>query len=166
MNALLGRRIAAYGLDCLLLFLVLVPTGYLVQRAVGFVPSTGQEVWYTLLVGFSLPAWLYFIYCDRSARGATLGKRILSIRVSTRAGARLSTLQAAGRTAVKLLPWELVHAAGFALSTDMSQLATAQIVGLVTANVLVLVYLGIAVGTGGRASLHDLVLSTEVRLLR
>lgn len=104
-KALVGRRVAAYVLDIALLFFVLAPAEYLVQRAIGFMPQTPQAIWHMLLVNMSLPTWLYFIVSDQSARGATLGKRLVGIRVLTTAGDRLSIPGAAGRTAAKLLPW-------------------------------------------------------------
>lgn len=89
-KALVGRRVAAYVLDIALLFFVLAPAEYLVQRAIGFMPQTPQAIWHMLLVNMSLPTWLYFIVSDQSARGATLGKRLVGIRVLTTAGDRLS----------------------------------------------------------------------------
>ena len=64
------------------------------------------------------------------------------------------------RTAVKLLPWELVHLFGFALAPQAGDLTVAQSVGLAAANVLVVIYLVCALVTRGRRSVHDYVART------
>ena len=61
--------------------------------------------------------------------------------------------RALARTAVKLLPWEAAHIFGFALAGAVPDVV--QVSGLVAANVLVLVYFGMAAATGGRRSVHD-----------
>jgi uncharacterized RDD family membrane protein YckC len=162
--ALLGRRVAAYLVDILLLFVVLAPAGQLILRLLDApLPQTGPEVARVILWNFSLPAWLYFILGDQSASGATLGKRLLKIQVRDLSGERLSIGRALARTAVKLLPWELVHVSAFALSADLSQFSPMQIAGLAAANLLTVVYLGVAVATRGRRSVHDYVAGTLVR---
>lgn len=161
---LLGRRIAAYLLDILILFGVLAPVGQLVLWLLGAaLPRTGPEIARMILWNFSLPAWLYFILGDRSASGASPGKRLLKIQVRDIQGQRLSTMRALARTAVKLLPWELAHVAAFALSTDLSQFRPVQIAGVAAANLLTVVYLGVAVATKGRRSVHDYVAGALVR---
>jgi uncharacterized RDD family membrane protein YckC len=161
--ALLGRRVAAYLLDILILFGVLAPAGQIILRLFDALPRTGLAIARVILWNFSLPAWLYFILGDRSAAGATLGKRLLKLQTRTVNGERLSLGRALGRTAVKLLPWELVHLSAFALSTNLSQFSPTQVAGLVAANLLTVVYLGAAVATKGRRSVHDYVAGTLVR---
>jgi hypothetical protein len=68
--------------------------------------------------------------------------------------------RALARTAVKLLPWEAAHIFGFALAGAVSDVV--QVSGLVAANVLVLVYFGMAAATGGRRSVHDYAVATRV----
>jgi uncharacterized RDD family membrane protein YckC len=161
---LLGRRIAAYVVDILLLFVILAPAGQLILWLLGMAPpQIGPAIGRTILWNFSLPAWLYFILGDQSRSGATLGKRLLRIRVAGRAGARLTLGQALARTAVKLLPWELVHVSAFALSADLSQFSRVQIIGVAAANVLTIVYLGVVAATAGRRSVHDYIAGTLVR---
>jgi len=154
----------AYGIDIVLLFVILAPVGFLAQWILGLpLPQTGPMIWRTLLWNFSLPAWLYFIGSDASATGATLGKRLLHLHVQTVTQHRLAVGQALLRTAIKLLPWELVHLSAFALATDLSQFSLWQTLGLGTANVLVLLYVVVAGFYGGRCSVHDWVAKTEVR---
>jgi uncharacterized RDD family membrane protein YckC len=159
---LFARRAAAYVLDIAVLFLVLGPTGWLVQRALGIAPSTGFQIWLTLLLNFSLPTWVYFTVADASQAGATLGKRWLRLRASRQDGRRIGVLRALCRTAAKLLPWELVHVSVFALAQYPGDFSTAQSVGLTVANALLLAYLTTAAVTHGRRSIHDLVAGTVV----
>jgi uncharacterized RDD family membrane protein YckC len=160
---LLGRRIAAYLIDILILFVVLLPAGLLIQRLLpGSPPTTGPAIWRTVLWSFSLPTWLYFVLSDSSAAGATLGKRLVRLRVADQADRRIAPGRALARTAVKLLPWEMIHLSAFGLSANLSQFSPAQTVGVAGANLLAVVYLGLAAATHGRRSVHDLVAGTTV----
>ncbi len=159
---LFGRRVAAYGVDIALLFAVLFTAGWLVQRALGVSPATGFQVWVTLLFNFSLPTWAYFTIADASAAGATFGKRWLRLRASRHDGGRIGLVRALGRTATKLLPWELTHVSVFALETQPGQFSFVQGAGLTLANVLMFAYLACAAATRGRRSVHDLVAGTAV----
>jgi uncharacterized RDD family membrane protein YckC len=161
---LLGRRIAAYLADILLLFAILAPAGQFMIWLLGATPPhNGPEIERVILWNFSLPAWLYCIAGDRSS--ATVGKRLLKIQVRTVRGERLSLGRALVRTAVKLLPWELAHVSAFALSTDLSQFRPVQIIGVAAANLLSVVYLGVAAATTGQRSVHDYAAGTLVGLV-
>ena len=96
--------------------------------------------------------------------GATIGKRLLGLRVMDGAGGRLSRAQGLRRTAVKLLPWELVHLSAFALSRDMATFTIVQSVGLTFANLLVLLYALLLPFTRGARSLHDFAAGTKVSI--
>ena len=71
-------------------------------------------------------------------------------------------MQALGRTAARLLPWELVHISAFALETQPGDFSIVQGVGLAFANALMLAYLACAAWTHGRRSIHDVVAGTVV----
>lgn len=159
---LLLRRVAAYGLDMLLLFAVLAPTNWLVQRGLGLQPEGGHEVWGALLLGFSLPAWAYFAVADASAGGATWGKRRLGLKVGRAGGGRPGRGRALLRTAVKLLPWEVTHLAAFGLAPADGTFSDLQAAGLVLANGLALAWLATCAASGGRRAPHDVVARTEV----
>lgn len=114
----LPRRTAAYLLDIVVLALGLGLVHYVLYYAVhgGARPAFTKNGWlleaYTLTT-VSLPVWIYFAVCESSARGATLGKRILGLRVAGLDGERITLKTAIGRTLIKLLPWELTHVAIF-----------------------------------------------------
>jgi uncharacterized RDD family membrane protein YckC len=160
--SLLRRRVGAYVVDIAVLFAVLGPGGWLIQRLLGWAPTTGPEIWWTLLVNFSVPTWIYFTIADASPSGATLGKRWLRLRVSRQDGGRTAPMQALGRTAARLLPWELVHISAFALEKQPGEFSIVQGVGLAFANALMLAYLACAAWTHGRRSIHDVLAGTVV----
>ncbi len=154
-------RISAYVVDIVLLFAVLGPLGQIILRLLGRAPATGPEIWRTILWNFSLPCWLYFIVSARSKGGATLGQRWLGLRVTGDHGP-ITIPRAVVRTAVLLLPWELVHISAFGLSRHLDRLNPNQIVGLTVANALTLLYLLVTLRTGGRRSVHDFLAGIAV----
>lgn len=154
-------RISAYAIDIGILFAVLAPLGQVILRLVGHAPTTGPEIWRTIFWNFSIPSWLYFIVSARSKSGATLGKRWLGLRVSGDHGP-VSTPRAVARTAILLLPWELVHVSAFGLSRHLDRLNPLQIAGLTIANLLTILYLVVTFRTGGRRSVHDVLAGTSV----
>ncbi|GJM42345.1 MAG: hypothetical protein DHS20C20_26270 [Ardenticatenaceae bacterium] len=162
-KSLIFRRGAAYLLDIVILFTVLAPLGFFIQWLVSMdIAETGPEIARTLLWNFSIPAWLYFILSDSSSRGATWGKRFFKLHVVRNDEQRVGFLRAVWRTAVKLLPWEMVHIFGFALSSDLTQLSSVQNIGLITANGLIILYVFLFIATRGRRSVHDFAAQTKV----
>ena len=69
------RRAGAFLLDILIIFGICAPSGYLIQRLIGYSPQTGLAIWFTILWNFSLPSWLYFLLSDLSKKGKPVGKR-------------------------------------------------------------------------------------------
>lgn len=159
---LLWRRVAAYLLDVALLFALLAPLAFLVKRLTGFMPETPAATWRLQLLEFSLPSWCYFALADASARGATLGKRLLGLRVVTAAGGRVAPGRALARTALKLLPWELSHFAAFGLGERFGELTLLQSSGLVVANLLAIAWLLLALTSRGATGAHDRLVATRV----
>jgi uncharacterized RDD family membrane protein YckC len=161
-----GRRIAAYFLDFLLLFTVLIPLqGVVSLLGHGFpyrLLTTGAciEVWIVLSV--SLPVWLYFAFSESSSRQATFGKRLFGLKVIHLDGNRIGFGQALLRTIIKLIPWELTHLSlmlpiplwwdphpGFRL-------------GMVMVYILLGIYLAAMFVNKRRQSIHDLIAQTMV----
>jgi len=112
----LGARSIAFALDYLII------AGYLILvAALGALGNLAfPEVVRTLfgnrvsgqLIGFllvTLPVMLYFAVLEWASGNATWGKRKLGLRVTGAPGTRLSLLRSLGRTALKLMPWELSH---------------------------------------------------------
>ena len=65
-----------------------------------------QGLGFVLLV---LPVGLYLFACENSKYQATLGKRAMGLKVVTASGTKPGSMQLAGRTVIKLLPWEIAH---------------------------------------------------------
>ena len=151
-------------IDMLLLFAVLAPLGVLVSWVLGYRPETGSEIWHVLLLNFSLPVWLYFIGFESGPAGATPGKRLLRLRViDPHTGHSPAPMRAVARTAVKLLPWELVHVSMFALAPEGGETLPFQWALLGLAYALMLVYLIDAFVSGGRRAPHDRLAGTRIR---
>ena len=93
------RRFAAYAIDYLLVLLGGIVLGALVIRA-GIVED-GTEGRFTLwlLVGY----WLYCALLESSSWQATVGKRLIGIKVTNRRGERIGFARAAVRFVAKLL---------------------------------------------------------------
>jgi len=158
------RRAEAFLFDILLIFVVAGSCGFIIQRLISDPSQTGMGIWINILWNFSLPSWLYFFLSDRSKTGRTIGKRIFKLQVISQRKERLGWARAFGRTAIKLLPWEIIHFSAFALSKDISYLSPIQLIGLSIGNGLAFVYLIVTILTRGRRSVHDILLKTEVRV--
>jgi len=161
-SELILRRSTAYILDIILLFLVLAPTAFLVEAIFDIQPQTRSQVWVAAVMSFSIPAWAYFLVSDLSHKGATVGKRIMKVRVVSTTSDDLNFGRALIRTAVKLLPWETAHIFGFALADSISE--SVLVTGLVVSNLLVLVYLVVLFMNSGKKSMDDFPARTEVEL--
>ena len=93
------RRFAAYAIDYLVVLLGGIVLGAVVIRA-GLVANGTQgrfTLW--LLVGY----WLYCASLESSSWQATVGKRVIGIKVTNRHGERISFARAAARFVAKLL---------------------------------------------------------------
>lgn len=156
------KRAAAYLIDILILFFVLSPIGWLIQRALDWSPDTGFEIWCTLAVNFSIPIWIYFIVSDSAPHRGTYGKRMMGIVVAREDGSPLPRRLAVARTAVKLFPWELTHWSAFGMASDSGEWTMMQSVGLVAANALIVVFVATFLSTGGRRTIHDFCVGSQV----
>ncbi len=167
LRSVLLRRTGAYLLDIAVLFLVLAPLGFVVQRLLGISPpATALEVYVTLVFNFSVPAWAYFTISDHTPRGATLGKRLLGLRTQTQNGERVGLGRAFGRTAVKMVPWEIAHASSFLFAPALGEFTIWNGIGLGVSYALSFGYLFMAWRTQGQRSMHDRVAGTRVTRLR
>lgn len=155
------RRLAAYALDCSLLFAVLAPVGFGIQALMSFRPETPLGMWLTILLNFSIPVWLFFIITDM-AGGASPGKRAFGLRIATVHGGRLTVSNAIGRAALRLLPWELNH-----LAVTISTMGPGWEVGrwfMLIIAILLCAYAIIPAVTRGARGVHDYGARTAVLL--
>jgi uncharacterized RDD family membrane protein YckC len=102
-------RVVAYILDAILLNIVfgivgmvfgitMIPTNFATMNTEDAMTSMGTLQLVSLIV-----TWLYFALMESSARGATVGKMAVGLRVVTEQGDRLSFLNATGRFFAKLI---------------------------------------------------------------
>lgn len=165
-----AARIAAYFIDCLLLFLgviVLQAALYLVNPIVsimrsGQVPTNGQvHLWVSTSV--TIPCLLYFALMLCSSRQATLGMRLLKLRVGSVEGGRIGFAQALLRSAVLLIPFELNHSVIFHLLPRGAPPSTPFFLGIAGVWVVIAIYVALVILTPRRQSAHDLVARTIVQ---
>jgi uncharacterized RDD family membrane protein YckC len=161
---LILRRLLAYAIDVFLLAAILLPLATGAALLLGAEAVTGPQVWARQLVLVSAPAWCYFIVTDHAWGGRSVGKRVLGLRTREEIGEPPSWSSAIARTALKLLPWELVHVGFFALSASFDRVAPHQLVVAGTAYALMLLYFVVAYRHGGTRSLPDLVAGTRVEV--
>jgi uncharacterized RDD family membrane protein YckC len=157
-------RAAAYGTDVFLLLVVLVPITFILQPLLHANLQSGRAMWNAAVLFYSIPTWIYFVVCDCSATGATVGKRLWGIRVHSVRNRTVTLVDAFSRTAIKLLPLELTHLVFlFADPTESDHQANTFVVTL--ANLLAFIYLVVCSRTQGERSVHDLVAGTAVKPL-
>lgn len=96
-------RVVAYFIDAIVMSFVGSAAGF----AIGFVLALGgvdhDAVTATGYAISVIVGWLYFALMESSARGATLGKMALNLRVVTVEGNRLSFANATGRYFAKFI---------------------------------------------------------------
>jgi uncharacterized RDD family membrane protein YckC len=158
-------RAAAYGTDIILLLAVLVPITFMLQPLLHTDLQSGRAMWNAAILCYSIPTWIYFVVCDCSPTGASVGKRLWGIRVLSVRNRVVTVVDAFNRTAIKLLPLELTRLVFlFADPTDANQQANTFVVTL--ANLLAFIYLVVCSRTQGERSVHDLVAGTAVKSLQ
>lgn len=92
------RRLGAYLIDWIILFAAMVAIG---AAAGGY--GDGGDAKLAINLFAWIGSWLYFALMENSAWQATLGKRVIGIRVCNAAGERISFGRAAGRYFGKII---------------------------------------------------------------
>ena len=126
------------------------------------------------LLGFVflvLPVGIYLYLGEASERQATVGKRLLSLRVVDAAtGGRLAKPRVLVRTIVKLLPWEVAHffvwQAVALTATGATDFPAWLSVGMVVANVLPVLYVVMVLVQRDHRGPHDLMARSKVIHIR
>jgi uncharacterized RDD family membrane protein YckC len=117
MPAPASRRIAAFAADYVILAAYIT-----VLTALSFLFGVGRLFDASTLAGkmsshamaflsLTLPVVLYFTLTERGDRAASLGKRLVGLRVLGPDGGPPTFTRALLRNAIKFAPWELAHAA-------------------------------------------------------
>ena len=140
--------------------LVLTGIGLLVRP---MLPPQGEpNLVLTDLIAFAmtvLPVWCYLTFTEASARAATIGKRVIGLRVTTEQGPPRFRA-AAVRNAIKLLPWQLSHmgVSRFILEQEFEVAITASWAGFAAGLMLAFT----AFRDPQRVGVHDLLAGTRV----
>lgn len=159
------RRLAAYGVDSGIIFLYLllaVPT--LVYGASWPWPG---EPWRTQLLSLlliTLPVVLYFALSEASGRGATLGKRVLGLRVVALQGERLPLGRSLLRSGLKFAPWELAHTASYRIAA--SETVVTWQLGVVVLSLLLASLYVLSLFLGSRRTPYDRAVGSRVQPYR
>ncbi|WP_145135144.1 RDD family protein [Paenibacillus sp. Y412MC10] len=159
-------RLTAYGLDFIMLAVVLVGFQLAAYHLTGGFPfdrlDKGYQIECWVLATMSFPVWLYFIVSEYFF-GATLGKKLLRLSVTRRDGGRISFIQAAGRTCLKLLPWELTHLIVLVPDPWWSIQEPPYPALVLIPNGMILLYIVFLLLNRGKRALHDIPAGTSVR---
>ncbi|HEX9037885.1 MAG TPA: RDD family protein [Ktedonobacterales bacterium] len=171
--ASVGRRMAAFMLDYLLISVYLA---LLVAMGVGLGQGPLQSLFHTLFADpnrselsafllLVLPVFLYFLILESSPWQATVGKRVLGLRVTGAQRNRLNFPRALARSALAVVPWELIHARlwripGWPLAPTTP--APIIVAGLVLVGVLLAVYLATMLLSKKHQALYDTFTSAYV----
>jgi uncharacterized RDD family membrane protein YckC len=161
----LPPRLAAWTVDAFVLAVAIAVVHggiFLARGKLLFEPASPLEWELFLFTTVSLPCWCYFASSEGSSRMATLGKRVLGLRVVDVYGSRIGTARAWLRTAVKLAPWEVAHVA---LCFPEPVFVTRHLgyrPALFVAYALAGLYLAAAMLTLKKQSVHDLAAGTYV----
>lgn len=112
-----------------------------------------------VFVSTSLPFWLYYAALHSGPWQATLGKRLVGLRVTTVTGEQLSFTRALLRAVAMLIPFEVNH---FVI-LQLAPTSTVFSLGLVLVYVLIGLYLTVIVLDPRRRSVHDLISGSVVK---
>jgi uncharacterized RDD family membrane protein YckC len=169
--ATIFRRVAAYLLDSLfvfiflvtaLQFMILVPIRHLFIGSEKWFQTGWNTEAYTLLT-ISLPIWLYFILTEVSPWQATIAKHLFKLRtVDPTTKNQITLKQAVVRTGIKLLPWEIAHFTNNIPTPMWYDPNPTLRIGFIPVPMLVILYIVLASVTPKKQSLHDLAAKTVV----
>jgi uncharacterized RDD family membrane protein YckC len=159
------RRLVAYGVDSGVIFLYLmlaVPA--LVYGAAWPWPGEPWRTQLLSLLAITLPVVLYFALSEASGRGATLGKRVLGLRVVDLQGERLPWGKSLLRSALKFTPWELAHTASYRIAA--SETVTAWQLGMVTLSLLLVALYVVSLFSRLQRTPYDRAAGSRVQFYR
>ena len=122
-------------------------------------PISGEATGFLVI---TLPVSLYFALFEASPRQATWGKQRVRLKVTDLAGRRVSHARSLGRTALKLVPWELAHACIWQISFATDRSSPVYAVGFSVVWFLVAVNVLSMLASPRRQTLYDRIAGTLV----
>jgi uncharacterized RDD family membrane protein YckC len=167
------RRLAALAVDygIILAYLAVLGLVGVLGRSAGVLPrhisTPGGRIVAQLAViaVLTVPVTLWFAWWEAAPRGATLGKRLLGLRVSRLDGGGLSWPRSLLRSTVRIaVPWELAHTGVWNTLVWPGPDAPVNLVLFTVANGVLLANL-VMLFVGERRPLYDRVAGTVVRVV-
>jgi uncharacterized RDD family membrane protein YckC len=166
------RRLAAFAIDYGVIAVyagLLAGVSLVVRRMLGVeaeLPTTvaqklaGQA---SAFCAFTLPIVLYFAFAESSRWRATLGKTVMSLRVTTLGDQPVSLKRSLLRSAIKFAPWELAHTAVWHVPDRpfVSEPSILNWIGWLLAMSIAVFYV-LSLFVGARRTPYDWVSGTEV----
>ena len=159
---LLLKRLIAYLIDNIILLLY----AYLVMEAALYFgmaekvsgPVQGQLIG---LLTLTIPFFLYLYLFEKSKWHATLGKRLMGIKVLGSDGEKANYFL---RSFFKLLPWEIAHTGIHWLfaAEDPENLPLYVWVLMILPQLIVLAYIVSMISSKGRETIYDRLSMTEI----
>jgi uncharacterized RDD family membrane protein YckC len=163
MISLLLKRPLAYFIDFLIMWCATVLPQLIAYWLFNGAPfkyfDQPYQVYFWVLLTVSLPIWLYFILQEISHKQSTIGKRMMSLKVTDYNTLRISKKKSFARTFVKLLPWEITHIGLIPIYFSKDPQSN---IGLYIANGLIVIYLVYFITQKGKTAIHDIVSGTKV----
>lgn len=159
------KRIAAFAIDLAFLACMLMLLHVVLDRllSVHYEDVEGFPLLAYSLLTVSLPMWLYFTFAESSRFGATLGKRLLRLRVTDDDGGRLGRGRALLRTIVKLFPVDTALATLCIPTPIFAPEGRVEYrFGTVLVFAMLMVYLFMTTWTETKQSMHDLIAESFV----
>lgn len=168
--AKLKKRIIAFGFDYLiisayLIFLTLLSFWGQVSSFLLVLFENPMEADLFFFAVLLLPVLLYFAISESSMKRGSWGKQKANIQVTNQSGGRITTGQAIGRNALKLLPWQITHTCIFHIDGwpfNVENLSLAVNIGLISVWVLVAIFLVTMLISKKNQTLYDLVSGSYV----
>ena len=111
-GAIALRRLGAFSVDWAVIALWGTALFGIVMLLTHGEPMASANPWMAQFLAFLCmtgPVILYFTFCECSSMQASLGKRVLKLRVLDEQGRRLRFASSLKRNLIKFLPWELGH---------------------------------------------------------
>ena len=158
-------RTGAHLVDSLIIYGTLAALQFGVFRPFGLTPdaqhASGLQWEAYILATVTTPVLLYLAGMESSAWQATMGKRVIGLRVVNQAGGRLHFGQALLRGAIKFLPFEIGHLSFF-LPTPIWNAPQEMRIGFWTVWVLLGLYMFTIWRTPAKQSVYDRIARTYV----
>lgn len=171
MTYFIFRRVGAFFIDYGLIFIyagILFTIALLIQNITNQVISTVHDSPFKdQIFGFlvlTLPVFLYFYICERSAYKGTLGKIIFKIEVhSIKPGNTKKSIFI--RNLLRFLPWEIAHTGVHWIiyyTSNNHQTPIWVFILLIVPQIIVILYFISIVVSKGQSSLYDKIAETTV----